>query len=86
MFAHFYAAQCVELLPEVERGEYRRRINALLFSVREENGSWNDRVFERSAAYGTAMAISAIMQPALTRSGYTKLIEAPAVIEVPATP
>ncbi len=86
MFAHFYAAQCVELLPEVERGEYRRRINTLLFSVREENGSWNDRVFERSAAYGTAMAISAIMQPMLTRSGYTKVIEAPAVIEVPATP
>lgn len=77
MFAHFYAAQCVELLPEVERGEYRRRINALLFSVRDENGSWNDRVFERSAAYGTAMAISAIMQPALSRSGYAKVNEVP---------
>lgn len=78
MFAHFYAAQCVELLPEVERGEYRRRINALLFSVREENGSWNDRVFERSAAYGTAMAMSAIMQPILKPSRYTKAVEAPA--------
>lgn len=77
MFAHFYAAQCVELLPEVERGEYRRRINALLFSVRDENGSWNDRVFERSAAYGTAMAMSAIMQPALSRSGYAKVNEVP---------
>jgi hypothetical protein len=66
MFAHHAAAQAVELLPPAERPEYRRRINELLFSVRNENGSWNDRVFERSSAYGTAMAMLAIGQPTMT--------------------
>jgi hypothetical protein len=60
MFAHYYAAQAIEELPAAERPEYRRRVNALLFSVREEDGSWNDRVFDRSAAYGTAMAMMAM--------------------------
>lgn len=60
MFAHFHAAQAIKLLPKSEQPEYRRRVNALLFSVREDDGSWNDRVFDRSAAYGTAMAMMAI--------------------------
>ncbi len=62
-FAHYHAAQAVEFLPEAERPEYRRRINALLFSVRQEDGSWNDRVFPRTANYGTAMAAMALMMP-----------------------
>jgi hypothetical protein len=60
MFAHYYAAQAIEQLPAAERPEYRRRVNVLLFSVREEDGSWNDRVFDRSASYGTAMAMMAM--------------------------
>lgn len=62
-YAHYYAAQAVELLPEAERGEYRRRINDLLFRVRLEDGSWNDRVFPRSAGYGTAMSAMALLMP-----------------------
>ena len=62
-YAHYYAAQAVELLPEHERAEYRRRLNELLFSVQLEDGSWNDRVFGRSTNYGTAMAIQALMMP-----------------------
>ena len=65
MFAHHYAAQAIELLPKSERVEYRRRVNDLLLSVRQEDGSWNDRVFPRSAGYGTAMAMLALMQPGL---------------------
>jgi hypothetical protein len=63
MFAHYYAAEAVELLPKAEREELRRHINELLFSVRAEDGSWNDRVFPRTSAYGTAMAMMAIMAP-----------------------
>lgn len=62
-FAHYYAAQAVEMLPERERGEYRRRINELLFSVRLEDGTWNDRVFKRTANFGTSMAMMAILMP-----------------------
>lgn len=63
MFAHYYAAQCVERLPAEERVEYRRRVRERLFAVRDEEGGWNDRVFGRSRAYGTAMAMLALMQP-----------------------
>lgn len=66
MFAHRYAAQAIEVLPVAERGEYRRRVNNLLFSVREEDGSWNDRVFPRSSAYGTAFAMLAILDAQAT--------------------
>ncbi len=66
-FAHYYAAQAVEMLPESERAEYRRKINDLLFSVRLEDGSWNDRVFPRSANFGTSMAMMALMMPETPR-------------------
>jgi hypothetical protein len=66
-YAHYFAAQAVELLPEHERAEYRRRINDLLFSVRLEDGSWNDRVFPRTASYSTAMASMALMMPDLPK-------------------
>jgi len=62
-YAHYYAAQAVEQLPDRERAEYRRRINGLLMSVRLEDGTWNDRVFDRSSNYGTAMATMAILMP-----------------------
>lgn len=60
-YAHYYAAQAIELLPENERQEYRNHIKELLFSVQLEDGSWNDRVFPRTANYSTAMAIQALM-------------------------
>lgn len=63
MFAHRYAAQAIELLPTNERAEYRSRINGLLMSVRADDNTWNDRVFPRSAGYGTAMAILSINAP-----------------------
>ncbi len=56
-FAHYYAAQAIETLPMRERSEYRRKHREVLFSTRDEGGTWNDRVFERSANYGTAMSI-----------------------------
>jgi len=65
MYAHRYAAQAIELLPSTERAEYRRRVNLLLFSVRDADGSWNDRVFKRSSNFGTAMAALAILEPSL---------------------
>lgn len=61
-FAHRAASRAIEQLPEGERGEYRRRVDRLLFSVRQDDGTWNDRVFPRSAAYGTAMAMLALAE------------------------
>jgi hypothetical protein len=82
-FAHYYAAQAIELLPEPERAEYRRRVNALLLGVRgDESGTWNDRVFARSANYGTAMAAMALMMPELPPPARWESPQADAVAEV----
>lgn len=70
-YAHYFAAQAIEQLPEAEREEYRRRLRMLLFKVREDDGRWNDRVFERSANYGTAMAVLALMMPELTAARWS---------------
>ncbi len=64
MFAHGFAAEAIERLPEEERPAWRDRVARLLLSVRDdEEGTWNDRVFPRSSAYGTAVAILTLTQP-----------------------
>lgn len=64
MFAHGFAAEAIEHLPEEERSAWRDRVARLLLSVRDdEAGTWNDRVFPRSSAYGTAVAILTLTQP-----------------------
>ncbi len=62
-YAHRAAARAIELLPANERAEYRRRLLALLFSVRQEDGTWNDRVFPRTAAFGTSCALMVMQAP-----------------------
>jgi hypothetical protein len=59
-YAHTHAARALQALPEDERGPLRDRIMARLWQVRGKDGMWNDRVFPRSASYGTAMTILAI--------------------------
>ncbi|HWQ29162.1 MAG TPA: prenyltransferase/squalene oxidase repeat-containing protein [Dehalococcoidia bacterium] len=71
MFAHYHAAQAVEQLPPAERAEYRRRVRQVIFRTRQEDGTWNDRVFPRSAAYGTAMALLALMADRTTFSTWS---------------
>lgn len=63
MFAHGAAAEAIESLPEAWRGGLRRALLDRLRSVRAEDGSWNDRVFPRSANYGTALALEAMLAP-----------------------
>jgi hypothetical protein len=66
-YAHYYAAQAIEQLPEAERPALREKCNKLLFSVRQADGTWNDRVFKRSANFGTSMACMAILQPSTAK-------------------
>ena len=63
-YAHGYAAEAIEQLPQAERAAWRDRLNRLLMSVRDDDGSLNDRVFPRSAAYGTAVTLLAFTEPA----------------------
>jgi hypothetical protein len=66
LYAHVHASRAIELLPAADRPEYRARLAEKLERVRdEETGTWNDRVFKRSAAYGTAAAALALSAPLL---------------------
>ncbi|MDG2291300.1 MAG: hypothetical protein P8L37_01475 [Phycisphaerales bacterium] len=65
-FAHYYAAQAIEMLPEAIREEYRGQLRARLLEVRYEDGTWNDRVFPRSASYGTALTLLSLNMPDAT--------------------
>lgn len=56
-FAHRYAAQAIEMLPEADREKERERLIEKLLRTRDADGTWNDRVFPRSRNYGTSMAI-----------------------------
>lgn len=62
-FAHWYAAQAAELLEGAQREECRRKVAALMWATRSGDGTWNDRVFPRSAAFGTATAMLALEAP-----------------------
>lgn len=66
-YAHRYAAQAIEVLPEEKRVGYREKLYGLLWHVREESGGWNDRVFPRSENFGTAMTLMALGEPKARR-------------------
>jgi hypothetical protein len=62
-FGFYHACDAVEILPQYERGEYRRKLEQLLFSVRDADGTWDDRVFPRTRNFGTAMTLMALQRP-----------------------
>lgn len=61
-YGHRYLAEAIQFLPEDEQGEQRKRFNATLMRTKDENDTWNDRVFDRSKAYGTAMALLGLLE------------------------
>jgi len=60
-FAHYHTALAVSLLPEEQRAELRVKYLGRLFQSRLESGGWNDRVFDRSENYGTAMGMLSLL-------------------------
>ena len=63
MYAHGAVGEAIERLPEAWRPPLRKALLERLMQVREDEGVWNDRVFERSANYGTALALEALLAP-----------------------
>lgn len=59
-FGHRYAAQGIQLLPKAVQDEEFEKFEAVLMKTKDEDNTWNDRVFARSKAYGTAMSILAL--------------------------
>ena len=60
-YAHRYAAQLVELLPEEKRAPERERLFQALLKTRDEDGTWNDRTFKRSRNVGTALSLLVLL-------------------------
>lgn len=63
MYAHGAVGEAIERLPNAWRPSLRKALLERLEQVRETDGSWNDRVFDRSANYGTALALEAVLAP-----------------------
>ena len=66
-FGHGYVAHAIEVLPENQRPELRSQLRKVLLATRDEDGSWNDRIFPRTSAYCTAMVLMALRAPELPR-------------------
>lgn len=72
-YGHRYMAQAIRLLPtEKQESEFDRFLTVLM-GTKDPDNTWNDRVFDRSKAYGTAMSIlalsrdSVLLPPALKK-------------------
>ena len=59
-YGHRYLAQAISMLPEEQRDAEYRRFDAVLMKTKDNDDTWNDRVFDRSKAFGTAMAVLAL--------------------------
>jgi len=60
-YGHRYAAQAIQMLPEADRAKERERLLQVILKTRDADGTWNDRIFDRSRAYGTAMIVLALL-------------------------
>ena len=64
-YGHRYAAQAIQMLPEASRAAERERMIPVILKTRDSDGTWNDRVFDRSRAFGTAMVVLALLGDAV---------------------
>ncbi|MFK7821566.1 MAG: hypothetical protein AB8G99_22820 [Planctomycetaceae bacterium] len=60
-YGHRYLAQAIQFLPTDEQTAQYNKFKAVLMRTKDPDDTWNDRVFDRSKAYGTAMSILALM-------------------------
>ncbi len=57
-YGHFYAAMCIDQLPEADRPYFQDHLAHLLIPLQEKDGSWWDfPLYNYHQQYGTAMAV-----------------------------
>jgi hypothetical protein len=60
-YGHYYAALCIELLPEGERAPYQDHLATVLIQLQERDGSWWDfPMYDYHQQYGTAFALMSL--------------------------
>ena len=60
-YGHRYLAQAIQFLPKNERTAAAKKFSKVLMKTKDADDTWNDRVFDRSKAYGTAMSVLALL-------------------------
>jgi hypothetical protein len=62
-YGHWYAAQCIEQLPESEQPYFQDHLAHILLPLQERDGSWWDYPFYNyHQQYGTAMAVMSLIR------------------------
>ena len=62
-YGHYYAALCIEELPADERPYFQDHLARILMPLQEKDGSWWDYpLYDYHQAWGTAMAVSALVR------------------------
>ena len=56
-YGHRYLGQAIALLPVDQQQDEYARFNEVLLKTKDDDDTWNDRVFDQSKAFGTAMSI-----------------------------
>ena len=74
-YAHRYAAQAIRMLPAAEQKSAFDKFVPVLLRTKDDDNTWNDRVFEQSKAYGTSMSLLALSRDS---------VQLPKAIELPA--
>lgn len=58
-YGHYYAAECIHMLPESEQGPWKEKLAALMLTKQEKNGSWWDfPLYNYHYAYGTGYVLA----------------------------
>ncbi|MDG2384069.1 MAG: terpene cyclase/mutase family protein [Pirellulaceae bacterium] len=61
-YGHFYAAGCIEMLPEKSRPPHKAQLSTIILRLQEKDGSWWDYPFYNyHQQYGTAMSIMTLL-------------------------
>lgn len=62
-YGHWYASQCLDLLPEAARPHFQDDLAHILLPLQERDGSWWDYPFYNyHQQYGTAMAVMSLVR------------------------
>ena len=59
-YGHRYLAQAIKMLPKEKQDDEFQKFLQVLMKTKDSDNTWNDRVFDRSKAYGTAMSLLAL--------------------------
>lgn len=60
-YGHYYASECIHLLPENQRGPWKKKLAELLIPKQEKNGSWWDYpLYDYHYAYGTGYMLTVL--------------------------